>query len=61
MYQAYDIIEIIYQVTVYTQYIPCIYLSYDDIQYILDIYLLKTFWDISVPVTLRYGHSIYLV
>ena len=46
---------------VYTQYIPCINLSYDDIQYIPDIHVLKTFSDILVPVTLRYGHSIYLV
>jgi hypothetical protein len=63
IYQAYDIIESIYQV--YTKYIPCINLSYDDLQYIPDIYLLKTFKDISesssVPVTLRYVHSIYLV
>ena len=46
---------------VYTWYISCINLSYDDIQYIPDIHLLKTFWDISVPVTLRYGHGIYQV
>ena len=39
----------IYQV--YTWYKTCIYLSYDDIQYIPDIHLLKTFCDISVPVT----------
>ena len=39
----------------------CIYLSYDDIRYIPDIHLLKTFKDISVPVTLRFGHGIYLV
>ena len=49
----------IYQV--YTWYKTCIYLSYDDIQYIPDIHLLKTFKDISVPVTLRFGHGIYLV
>ena len=49
----------IYQV--YTWYKTCIYLSYDDIQYIPDIHLLKTFCDISVPVTLRFGHGIYLV
>ena len=39
----------------------CIYLSYDDIQYIPDIHRLKTFSDISVPVTYRFGHGIYLV
>ena len=49
----------IYQV--YTWYKTCIYLSYDDIQYIPDIHLLKIFCDISVPVTLRFGHGVYLV
>ena len=46
---------------VYTWYIPCINLSYDDLKYIPDVHLLKTFKEISVPVTLRYGHSIYPV
>ncbi len=36
-------------------------LSHDDVQYIPGIHLLKTFWEISVPVTLRYGHGIYQV
>ncbi len=36
---------------VYTWYIPGINLAYDDIQNIPDIHLLKTFCDISVPVT----------
>ncbi len=51
----------VYQV--YTWYKTCIYLSYDDrdIQYIPDIHLLKTFCDISVPVTLRFGHGVYQV
>ncbi len=60
VYAGYILIEkSIYQV--YTQYIPCINLLYDDMQYIPDIHPLKTFWDISVPVTLRYGHGIYQV
>ncbi len=46
----------IYQV--YIRYKTWINLSYDDIQYIPGIHLLKTFWEISVPVTLRYGHGI---
>ncbi len=49
----------IYQV--YTWYKTCMYLSYDHVQYIPDIHLLKTFKDISVPVTYRFGHGIYLV
>ena len=49
----------IYQV--YTWCKTCIYLSYDDIQYIPYINRLKTFKDILVPVTLRYGHGIYQV
>jgi hypothetical protein len=59
IYQSYDIIVSIYQV--YTWYIPCINLVYDDVKYIVDIHLLKTFCDILVPVTLRYGHGIYQV
>ena len=46
---------------VYTWYIPCINLSYDDLKYIPVVHLLKTFKEISVPVTLRYGHGIYQV
>jgi hypothetical protein len=49
----------IYQV--FTWYIPCINLSYDDLKFIPDIHLLKTFCTILVPVTLRYGHGIYQV
>ncbi len=54
------IVNGIYQV--YTKSNKGINRSYDDIQYILGIYLLKTFWDsdISVPVTLRYGHGIMI-
>jgi hypothetical protein len=58
IYQSYDIIVSIYQV--YTWYISCINLVYDDVKYIVDIHLLKTLCDIFVPVTLRYGHTIYL-
>ncbi len=50
------------------KYIPGIYLIYTmhkpfirRPQIIHDIYRLKTFSDISVPVTLRYGHGIYQV
>jgi hypothetical protein len=46
---------------VYTKSNKGVDLSYDDIKYILEIFLLKTFLDISVPVTLRYGHGIYQV
>ena len=63
IYHAYTwyklLMNSIYQV--YTRYKPCIYLSYDDIQYIPYINRLKTFKDILVPVTLRYGHGIYQV
>ncbi len=59
IYLVYANGKSIYQV--YTWYKTCIYLSYDDIQYIPDIHLLKTFKDISVPFTLRFGHGIYLV
>ncbi len=58
IYQSYDIIESIYQV--YTWYISCINLSYDVLKFIPDKHLLKTFCNILVPVTLRYGHRIYL-
>ena len=40
---------------VYTWYITCINLSYDELKYIPDVHLLKTFCNILEPVTLRYG------
>ena len=45
----------IYQV--YTWYMSCINLVYDDVKYIVDIHLLKTFCIILVPVTLRDGNG----
>jgi hypothetical protein len=51
------IINVIYMI--YTKYIPVLNLSYDDIQYILGVYPLKTFYNISVPVTYRFGHVTY--
>ncbi len=56
----------IYQV--YTWYIPCINLSYDNVKYIPDIHLLKlsaTFWYLSRdgldPIYTKYKLGIYLV
>ncbi len=46
---------------VYTRYIHGINMVYDDINRIPGIYPLKTFSDISVPVTYPSGYGIYFV
>ena len=46
---------------VYIWYIPGIYLSYDHLVHIPGLYLVKTLWVCSVPVTYPNGHGIYQV